>query len=177
VKSGLTGSADSKSGNVPECVSAEQQLARAYRALRGLRAVMKAGRLEGRGVERRNGLGSAQFGALWELRASPGMKVSELARMLGIHQSTASNLLDKLEDRGLVERRRREPDQRVVRVYLSDRATALLGESPDTSQDRLWNALQRLPDDRLERLAQDLDELRSALEESAASGAGSIAER
>lgn len=97
--------------------------------------------------------------------------------MLGIHQSTASNLLDKLEDRGLVERRRREPDQRVVRVYLSDRATALLGESPDTSQDRLWNALQRLPDDRLERLAQDLDELRSALEESAASGAGSIAER
>src|SRR5712691_5097431 len=48
-------------------------------------------------VERRAGISGAQLWALAEVAADPGVKVGHLARTLAIHQSTASNLLHRLQ--------------------------------------------------------------------------------
>src|SRR5437870_1308186 len=52
-------------------------------------------------VEAGNGLSGTQFSVLVALRTTPGMKISHLASKLSMHKSSASNLLDKLEQRGL----------------------------------------------------------------------------
>lgn len=129
----------------------------------GLRIVMRAIQDYSRHVERQCGLSSSQLWALWELFASPGMKVSELAAALYIHQSTVSNMLDKLETKGLVERRRDGPDQRVVRLYPSEAGVALLATAPRPAQGALTAALRQLPDSSLQQLSAGLGDLVAAL--------------
>jgi len=131
--------------------------------LRHLRELGRALEEHSRWVESQCGLSALQVGALRTLAAAPGMKVSELAAALLIHQSTASNMLDKLEAKGLLHRQRVGPDQRVVRLQLTAAGTDLLATAPHPDQGGLGAALRRLPPDTLARLATDLGEVAANL--------------
>ncbi|QKT03764.1 MarR family transcriptional regulator [Ectothiorhodospiraceae bacterium 2226] len=131
--------------------------------IRDLRLVLGAIREHSRWVESHCGVSAAQLWALWELATAPGMRVSELSRALTIHQSTASNMLDKLERKALVERVRGGPDQRVVRLYLTEAGMSLLQDAPRPAQGAISSALQSLPDAELEGLHRHLDRLVQAM--------------
>jgi DNA-binding MarR family transcriptional regulator len=131
--------------------------------LQDLRVVVRSIQEHSRWVEEQCGVSSAQLWALWELFTMPGLKVSELSRTLTVHPSTTSNMLDKLEDKGLVCRRRAGPDQRVVRLYLTEAGVALLANAPRPAQGALNDALQRLSDESLMRLADGLNSLVAAI--------------
>jgi DNA-binding MarR family transcriptional regulator len=94
-----------------------------------------------------------------ELAAHPEMRISEVAKALSIHQSTASNLLDKLEAKALVARKRGGPDQRVVRVFLTDKGSALLAKVSRPAHGPVTEALHQLPDHVLAKLAENMEEL------------------
>ena len=49
-----------------------------------------------------------------------GLTQSEIAEQLSVQGATVSNMLKKLEESGLVTRRRDPDDNRLVRVYLTD---------------------------------------------------------
>lgn len=132
--------------------------------LRHLRELVRSLDEHSRWVETQCGLTAPQLGALWVLAETPGTKVSELAAALIIHQSTASNMLDKLEARGLLHRQRVGPDQRVVRLHLTAAGTALLATAPHPEQGGLSAALLRLPPKTLARLAADLGEVVATLQ-------------
>lgn len=116
------------------------------------RVVFRSIQEHSRAIERRCGVSAAQLWALWELHARPGMRVSELSQAMSLHQSTASNLLDKMEAKGLVRRQRGGPDHRVVRLSLTQQGTDLLGAAPQPAQGALTNALHGLSDDVLSQL-------------------------
>jgi DNA-binding MarR family transcriptional regulator len=96
---------------------------------------------------------------MWELNDAPGLKVSELSKALSIHQSTASNMLDKLEEKKLVRRERSGPDQRVVRLHLTDKGKDLITTAPKPAQGVLAEALGKLPDGDLRKLEHGLQTL------------------
>ena len=48
-----------------------------------------------------------------------GLKMSRLSKMLGIDNSTATRLIDGLEKKSLVNRRRDEFDSRILKVFLT----------------------------------------------------------
>lgn len=121
--------------------------------VRQLRMIIRALQGHSHTVERACGISAAQLWALWELHRSPGLKVSDLARRLSVHASTISNLLDKLEQGGLVERQRRERDQRIVRIYVTPVGAALLERAPAAPQGELNRALEAMDVD--QRLALD----------------------
>lgn len=85
--------------------------------------------------------------------------VSELAKALSVHLSTASNLLDRLEEKALVERHRGPPDQRVVRVGLTAEGERTLRLAPKPAEGIIQDALQRMPEEALLRLERDLETL------------------
>ena len=114
--------------------------------LQNLRVIFRSIQEHSRWVEKKCGVSAAQLWAMWELFAEPGLPVSSLSKALSVHQSTASNMLDKLERKGLVRRDRSGPDQRVVRLYLTAEGVDLLAEAPRPAQGALTDALQRLPD-------------------------------
>lgn len=127
--------------------------------IRQLRVIIRALQGHSRSVERACGISAAQLWALWELQRSPGLNVSDLSRQLSVHPSTASNLLDKLEQSNLIERRRRERDQRIVRLYVTEAGQQLLERAPAAPQGELNRALQDMEPQQLLGLEAALEAL------------------
>lgn len=117
-----------------------------------LRIVVRTTQAHSRWIEKESGVSGVQLWAMWELFEKPGQKVSDLSRALSIHQSTASNMLDKLENKNLVRRDRSGPDQRVVQLYLTSKGTELLSDAPRPAQGAVMDALKRMTDEELQQL-------------------------
>jgi DNA-binding MarR family transcriptional regulator len=73
------------------------------------------------------GLTPGRFGMLVLIEANPGVTQSELARAVGLDRSTMVALLDQLEARRLVARRRGE-DRRTNGLWLTAAGARLLGK-------------------------------------------------
>lgn len=97
-------------------------------------------------IESQHGLSGSQLWALWNVSARPGLRVGDLAVAMQVRHSTASNMLDKLEQRALIQRQRQTDDTRVVRLYLTRAGQDVIRDVPGPLQGRLRTALQTLPD-------------------------------
>ena len=95
-------------------------------------------------VQKECGISGAQLWALSHIGAEPGIKVGDLSRRMSVHQSTASNLLVRLERRGLVRRERTPRDQRVVTLFCTTAGRDLLKHAPGPMHGVLPDAVQRL---------------------------------
>jgi DNA-binding MarR family transcriptional regulator len=69
------------------------------------------------------------FGLLVIIEANPGLKQTQLADAARLDRSTLVPALDKLEDRGLVERRAAPGDRRSNGLFLTDAGARLLAEA------------------------------------------------
>ncbi|MEW5893892.1 MAG: MarR family transcriptional regulator [Pseudomonadota bacterium] len=135
-------------------MSTQQVLAR--EALKQFRLIFGSVRSHFRAVEQACGVSGAQVWVMAVLAERPHLKVSELAEALSIHQSTASNLINKLEKAGLVRRERSKADQRVVQLQLTAAGEAALARAPRPFTGILPHALEQLPAATLRRLIGDL---------------------
>lgn len=70
------------------------------------------------------GITAAQSGALYYLLDHDGCPLNELSRALLLDKSAVTGLVDRLEGKGLVERRRTSPDRRAINVYLTEAGRA-----------------------------------------------------
>ncbi|MDD3516997.1 MAG: MarR family transcriptional regulator [Chromatiales bacterium] len=131
--------------------------------VRRLRILFRAIQDGSRRIEKVCGVSSAQLWALWELDGSPGLSVGDLSERLSIHPSTASNMLDKLERKRLIERRRTGSDQRVVRLFLTGEGAALVKSAPQPARGGVNEALTRLPPQILADLDRGLADLLAAM--------------
>jgi DNA-binding MarR family transcriptional regulator len=129
-----------------------------------LRVLFKSIQQHSKLVEKKCGLTSAMLWMLWELFTTPGMKVSQLAHALSIHISTCSNMLDKLESKGLVKRRRSDQDQRTVQLYITDMGSTMLAKAPRPAQGAMSGALEKISDDNLYKLVDGLKVLVDSLQ-------------
>jgi DNA-binding MarR family transcriptional regulator len=136
----------------------------ATRVLRRFRIVFNAVKTHFRQVEREAGVGGAQLWALSVIARRPGIGVTELARELDIHQSTASNLTKALVERGMVAARREGADRRSVALHVASAGTDVLGNAPQPFAGVLPDALASLDPDTLARLDHDLGKLIALLE-------------
>jgi DNA-binding MarR family transcriptional regulator len=140
------------------------------RVLRQFRVVFNAVKTHFRQVEREAGVGGAQLWALSVIERRPGIGVTELSRELDIHQSTASNLIKSLTERGLVSAAREGLDRRSVALRITAEGGTVLRSAPLPFAGVLPDALSSLDPETLERLEQDLARVIALLEADEASG-------
>jgi DNA-binding MarR family transcriptional regulator len=133
------------------------------RVLRQFRIVFNAVRGHFRQVERDAGIGGAQLWALSEIAAAGGIGVNDLALALDIHQSTASNLVRTLTERGLIRAQRRAEDRRATALFVTAEGQAILASAPAPFRGVLPAALGNLAPEVLARMEGDLAQLISAL--------------
>lgn len=134
------------------------------RVLRQFRIVFNSVKSHFRQVEREAGVGGAQLWALSVIERRPGIGVTELSRELDIHQSTASNLIKTLTERGLVTAAREGMDRRSVSLRVAADGEAVLRSAPMPFAGVLPDALSSLDPATLDRLEQDLGALIALLE-------------
>jgi len=77
---------------------------------------------------RRIGVTRAQWHTLSVLKRNEGCNQGALADLLEVEPITVGRMIDRLEDAGLVERRRDPADRRVWRIHLTDKAQPILIE-------------------------------------------------
>jgi DNA-binding MarR family transcriptional regulator len=146
--------------HTPRSAAQEQKI---IDVLKQFRIVLRSVKQHFSWIEAQCGVSGAQLWALGKIAESPGIKVSELAKALAIHQSTASNMLDRIESLGLVRRERIAADQRVVRLYLTDQGREVLSKAPQPFQGVLPDALASVPDSTLTALHRQLETLIDAM--------------
>jgi MarR family transcriptional regulator, organic hydroperoxide resistance regulator len=135
----------------------------ATRVLRQFRIVFNAVKSHFRQVEREAGVGGAQLWALSVIGSNPAIGVTGLARELDIHQSTASNLIKALNERGMVVATREGMDRRSVSLRLLPPGEEVLKAAPMPFAGVLPDALASLDPAILARLEDDLSQLIVAL--------------
>ncbi|MFY9330007.1 MAG: MarR family transcriptional regulator [Georgfuchsia sp.] len=94
-----------------------------------------------RWIEEQTGVNGAQLWFLAMVVETPGIRVKDVAKMLAIHQSTASNLVDRLVSQGLIRRVRSDEDQRVVHLFPKPEGKKLIKQAPKPLRGVLLDAL------------------------------------
>lgn len=79
----------------------------------------------------------AQWVILFRLDRSPGLTQNELAAIVEVEPITVARLIDRLEAKGLVERRHDPTDRRVWRLHLRPEAEPMLEEIATVRQEML----------------------------------------
>jgi DNA-binding MarR family transcriptional regulator len=73
-----------------------------------------------------------------------------LAEALDVSQASATGIVDRMEQRGLVERRRDEEDRRIVRVVLTDEGRKLVEGVAQERHDHMRMLLEEFTDEELQ---------------------------
>ncbi|MDC4204346.1 MAG: MarR family transcriptional regulator [Candidatus Manganitrophus sp.] len=90
------------------------------------------------------GVTGPQLWLLKTLREEGGTSVGELSEKMYLHISTVSGIIDRLETKGYVVRKREAPDRRVVTVHLTAAGKRIVDRAPEPSQGKLLYSLQTL---------------------------------
>lgn len=109
-------------------------------------------------------LSVAQFDVLAQVGLAEGMTQQELADRLLVTKGNVSQLLERLERRGLI---RRCPEGRLSRLYLTNEGRTLRDEVLPMQEQFICDQFAALSDDDLARLRDILVRLDHALRESA----------
>jgi len=122
-------------------------------------------RCAGTGRMVKAGISMTHLHILWVLEHHGDLTMSRLADLLDVSLSNATGLVDRMEERGLVDRVRVPDDRRVVIVRASAEGARIRDEIEALKHDRLRSILGRLPADRLERVLGAISDLREAVVE------------
>jgi DNA-binding MarR family transcriptional regulator len=129
-----------------------------------LRRVIRATDLHSKHLAKTTGLTAPQVLLLQAIRNKGEVTIGELANEVSLSQATVTNILDRLEKRGLVYRQRSQSDKRKVHAYLTDQAAETLRDAPIPLQDQFARQFGDLKDweqsmiiASLQRVAQMMD--------------------
>jgi DNA-binding MarR family transcriptional regulator len=127
-----------------------------------LRRIVQALRQSATHSEQTTGFTAAQMLVLKRISEREGLSVNELAALTFTHQSTVSEIVSRLEGRGLIRRSRAAADGRRVELHLTDAGGDALAASPLSAHEKLMQAVSALPPETLKKLAEGLDALTQA---------------
>jgi len=86
-----------------------------------------------------------QVMCLDELRQKGAMTVAVLAAAIHLSPSTTVGIIDRLEKKKLVKRKRNDKDHRSVYVEITDLGNDFLVASPHLLHNRLYESLKEIP--------------------------------
>ena len=109
-----------------------------------LRRIVRAIDLHSRRLAQEFGLTGPQVILLRELVRHGEMHVAELAKNISLSHATVTDILNRLEKRGLIERTRSLLDRRRVMVVPSEEAVSLIETSPPLLHEQFSSQLEKL---------------------------------
>ncbi len=131
-----------------------------------LQDVITLGRLIRTAADKRaraHGMTRAQWAILIRLEAQPGLLQKELADLLEVEPITVARLIDRLESRGMVERRPDPMDRRCWRLHLTDASRPLMSEIDTQLGELAGLTTQDVDETALRSFAESLARMRDAI--------------
>ena len=116
----------------------------------------------------RGSLSLVHLHVLTVLQVRGPLPMSKLADELDVSVASLTGIIDRMEARGLVERRREPDDRRVILVHRTDAGDAVFGEMAAERRKHLETLFDRMTDEELESFLVGLRALRRVRSEAMA---------
>lgn len=104
-----------------------------------------------------------QFHALLVVRDVPGITMGELCERLFLACSTATDLVDRLERNGILERKRDFQDRRVVRLAITSQGLDVIDSVIKARRRYVSSIFEKLTLEEKQQLANSLERLHSLM--------------
>jgi DNA-binding MarR family transcriptional regulator len=109
-------------------------------------------------------LSLVHLNVLMILRSRGPLTMTHLAELLDVSVASATGIIDRMEKKGVIERRRSEQDRRVVEVYVTEGGQQVFSAMEAERRIRLTQLLGSIADADLAALLTGLRALREARE-------------
>lgn len=123
---------------------ADEQSLYLFRILQSLRQSIRAIDMHSKKLAAEHKITAPQLVCLNEVSTHPKVSVSELARYVHLSPSTVVGIIDRLEDKGLVEKVRNDKDRRRVNISITPKGQDLINKAPAPFQEDFADAFGNL---------------------------------
>ncbi|MEQ9823238.1 MAG: MarR family transcriptional regulator [Puniceicoccaceae bacterium] len=147
-----------------EADDAMQALSYELRVLSAIRRIARSVDVYSKRVSQRYGVTVPQLICLLRIDEMGSLSIKELATAVNLSPSVVVGIVDRLEKQEYVVRERSIRDRRIVRVLLTERAKALIANSPSPLQENLKAAVGKLPELERATIALSLEKVCALME-------------
>ncbi len=112
---------------------------------------------------RQHGATRAQWKALLAISRNEGINQGNLADLLEVEPITLCRLIDRMQESGLVERRRDPNDRRAWQLFLTEKAGPVLEELHETADELMSQALLEISETQIDTMTELLNRIRHNL--------------
>jgi len=109
-----------------------------------IRQIIRAIDLHSKQLNKNYGLTSPQLLLMRAIQSSPTLTIRQLSMISNMSQATATSILDRLEKRGFVKRKRDTLDKRKVHAHITPEGEAILQQAPQLLQEDFIEQFQAL---------------------------------
>jgi len=114
-------------------------------------------RHEFHGLMQDSGFTFPQLSVISILAKNGKQKVSDISEKIGLSDSTVSGILDRLEQKGIIERKRNKDDRRVVKIYLSNGSQEIFQEFHRKREEYFARLLKELSEQEINDIINGLE--------------------
>ncbi|KKM11126.1 hypothetical protein SY88_10370 [Clostridiales bacterium PH28_bin88] len=111
------------------------------------------------------GLPPASRAVMRQVHHNQGITVSEVSRRTGMVKSHVSKTVDSLVEQGFLEKRPDPSDQRLIRLYITEKAGEHFGQIQVEIRHRLSEVIAEFPEEKIEAITDGLRTLKAILEQ------------
>jgi DNA-binding MarR family transcriptional regulator len=133
---------DKKINSDPEVPKGSYDL----RILQALRRIIRAVDLHSHKLSTQHKITGPQLACLLAVKQDNSITSGNLAKNVYLSPSTVVGIVDRLEEKQLVSRKRSSEDRRQVHISITPAGEALIAAAPSLLQDTLASALVELPE-------------------------------
>lgn len=112
--------------------------------MKAIRRIVRAMDMRSKKVARDTGLTIPQIVVLQAVRELGEVTTAALSRHADLSAATTVTILDNLQNRGLVERRRSDVDRRIVHTALTEEGARILADAPSLFGEAFSSRFDRL---------------------------------
>lgn len=127
--------------------------------LDNLRRVFQVINEQSKKIERDTGITGPQLWALKIICQNEPISVKGIAAKMYLNPATVVGILDRIELKGLVSRKREKSDKRFVKVELTVAGKELIRNAPEIAQNRIVEGLGELSPTKLRYISEGLEQL------------------
>lgn len=109
-----------------------------------LRQVIRAIDIHSKKLSKQSGLTGPQLMVMKTIAQLDGPMAKQVAQEINLSPATVTSIIDRLENRALVNRLRSQLDKRKVELYLSEAGALLLQDAPEPLQEHFIKRYQAL---------------------------------
>ncbi len=129
-----------------------------------IRRLLQARELYTKALNKNYNVSAAQLNCILALHENGPLPPSRIAKHIMVNSSTVTGIIDRLEQKGLVERWRISSDRRIITIQLTEAGKKLAENAPPPIQQKIIDGLKMLPTNKIEQIINSLQMLTNMLD-------------